>query len=100
MNHLISTTSGGDLFETALAYNGGPGNLNRWKRALDIDDPLLFIESIPNPESRDFVEKVLTNVWVYRARLDSRRANAISSRRASCPSTRRSTPSRANDLRR
>lgn len=69
VNHLISTTSGGDLFETALAYNGGPGNLNRWKRALDIDDPLLFIESIPNPESRDFVEKVLTNVWVYRARL-------------------------------
>ncbi|MEQ1929493.1 MAG: lytic transglycosylase domain-containing protein [Parvularculaceae bacterium] len=69
VNHLISTTSGGDLFETALAYNGGPGNLNRWKREIDLDDPLLFIESIPNPESRDFVEKVLTNVWVYRARL-------------------------------
>ncbi|NWG71903.1 MAG: lytic transglycosylase domain-containing protein [Parvularculaceae bacterium] len=69
VNHLISTTSGGDLFDTALAYNGGPGNLSRWKRELDIDDPLLFIESIPNPESRDFVEKVLTNVWVYRARL-------------------------------
>jgi soluble lytic murein transglycosylase-like protein len=69
VNHLISTTSRGDLFETALAYNGGPGNLNRWKRELGIDDPLLFIESIPNPESRDFVEKVLTNVWVYRARL-------------------------------
>lgn len=69
VNHLIETTSGGDLFETALAYNGGPGNLNRWKRELDIDDPLLFIESVPNPESRDFVEKVLTNFWIYRSRL-------------------------------
>jgi soluble lytic murein transglycosylase-like protein len=69
VNHLIETTSGGDLFETALAYNGGPGNLNRWKRELAIDDPLLFIESVPNPESRDFVEKVLTNFWIYRARL-------------------------------
>jgi len=29
----------------------------------------LFIESIPNTESRDFAENVLTNLWVYRARL-------------------------------
>ena len=41
----------------------------RWKRETNIEDQLLFIESIPNPESRDFVEKVLTNIWVYRARL-------------------------------
>jgi soluble lytic murein transglycosylase-like protein len=69
VNHLISTTGQGDLFDVAVAYNGGPGNLRRWKREVEIEDPLLFIESIPNPESRDFVEKVLTNVWVYRARL-------------------------------
>lgn len=69
VNHLISTTAGGDLFDMAVAYNGGPGNLRRWKNKMEIDDPLLFIESIPNSESRDFVEKVLTNVWVYRARL-------------------------------
>lgn len=69
VNHLISTTGEGDLFDVAVAYNGGPGNLRRWKREVEIEDPLLFIESIPNPESRDFVEKVLTNVWVYRARL-------------------------------
>lgn len=69
VNHLISTTAGGDLFDMALAYNGGPGNLRRWKREVAIEDPLLFIESIPNPESRDFVEKVLTNFWVYSQRL-------------------------------
>ena len=69
VNHLIETSAEGDLFNMALAYNGGPGNLRRWKRELAIEDPLLFIESIPNSESRDFVEKVLTNFWVYRQRL-------------------------------
>jgi soluble lytic murein transglycosylase-like protein len=69
VNHLIETTADGDLFDMAVAYNGGPGNLRRWKREVAIEDPLLFIESIPNPESRDFVEKVLTNYWVYRQRL-------------------------------
>ncbi len=69
VGYLIDGAADGDLFHLAAAYNGGPGNLRRWKRKMEIEDPLLFIESIPNRESRDFVEKVLTNVWVYRARL-------------------------------
>lgn len=69
VNQLITNHTNGDLFKMAVAYNGGPGNLRRWGKKMGIEDPLLFIESIPNPESRDFVEKVLTNVWVYRARL-------------------------------
>lgn len=69
VSELIDTAAEGDLFQLAAAYNGGPGNLRRWKREMEIEDSLLFIESIPNRESRDFVEKVLTNFWVYRARL-------------------------------
>lgn len=69
VDYLMTKAVGGDLFHLAAAYNGGPGNLRRWKRDVEIEDPLLFIESIPNRESRDFVEKVLTNFWVYRARL-------------------------------
>lgn len=69
VSYLIDTAAQGDLFHLAAAYNGGPGNLRRWKRDVAIDDPLLFIESIPNRESRNFVEHVLTNFWVYRARL-------------------------------
>lgn len=69
VGYLINGAADGDLFNLAAAYNGGPGNLRRWKRDVAIDDTLLFIESIPNRESRDFVEKVLTNFWVYRARL-------------------------------
>ena len=69
VGYLIDGAADGDLFNLAAAYNGGPGNLRRWKRDVEIEDPLLFIESIPNRESRDFVEKVLTNFWIYRARL-------------------------------
>ena len=69
VNYLVNGAADGDLFHLAAAYNGGPGNLRRWKRDVAIEDPLLFIESIPNRESRNFVEKVLTNFWIYRARL-------------------------------
>ncbi len=60
----------GNLFFTAAAYNGGPGNLNKWRRTSEYkNDPLLFIESIPSRETRVFVERVLTNLWIYRYRL-------------------------------
>lgn len=60
----------GDLFLLAAAWNGGPGNLKKWQRANDyMDDPLFFIESIPSRETRIFIERVLTNLWIYRHRL-------------------------------
>jgi len=53
-----------------IAWNAGPGNLMKWqKRLSDVDDPLLFIESIPAYETRAFVERVMTNFWIYRIRL-------------------------------
>jgi soluble lytic murein transglycosylase-like protein len=61
---------GNDLFMIVAAWNGGPGNLNKWRRTLKYnDDPLLFIETIPLRETRIFIERVLTNLWIYRARL-------------------------------
>ena len=59
----------GNLFFALAAYNGGPAKLRRWKRRVDYrDDPLLFIESIPSRETRIFIERVLTNMWIYRIR--------------------------------
>lgn len=61
----------GDLFLMAAAWNGGPGNLNKWRRNIDdLGDPLFFIESLPSRETRIFIERVLTNLWIYRHRLD------------------------------
>ncbi len=59
-----------NLFLLAAAYNGGPGNLKKWLRNMNHRrDPLMFIESIPALETRIFIEKVLTNFWIYRVRL-------------------------------
>jgi len=60
----------GDLFMMAAAYNAGPGNLIKWKKSIrGSEDPLLFIESMPSRETRNFVERVMAGYWVYQARL-------------------------------
>lgn len=71
VEHLLETSSvGGDLFMLAAAYNAGPGAAKRWHSSIRHGgDPLLFIESLPRSETRDFVEQVLTNFWIYRAKL-------------------------------
>ncbi len=67
---LNSSDIGNNLFLMAAAYNAGPGTLMRWRKDLaGITDPLLFIESLPYAETRDYVEKVLANFWIYRLRL-------------------------------
>lgn len=60
----------GNLFMLTTAYNGGPGNLSRWLDQINFKgDPFLFIESIPAPETRGYIERVLTNFWIYRSKL-------------------------------
>jgi len=60
----------GNLFYMTAAWNGGPGNLNKWRRRTDyMGDALFFIESIPSRETRNFMERVLANFWIYRDRL-------------------------------
>jgi soluble lytic murein transglycosylase len=54
-----------NLFSLAIAYNAGPGNLRKWQKNLQVKDPLLFIELIPSSETRAFVERVVTNYWIY-----------------------------------
>ncbi len=71
LQHLLSQDGiDGNLFYALSAYNSGPGRLRKWRREVDYrGDPLLFIESIPVRETRIFIERVLTNLWIYRARL-------------------------------
>ena len=71
LNHLLRhKIVGQDLIRLVVAYNGGPGNLQKWlKRVRHQDDPLLLIEAIPSAETRNFAERVLANLWIYRLRL-------------------------------
>jgi soluble lytic murein transglycosylase-like protein len=60
----------GNLFSIAAAYNAGEGNLQKWQSQQDANsDPMLFIETIPIAETRDYIKRVMTNLWMYRLRL-------------------------------
>ena len=55
------------------AYNGGPGNLLKWKNnARFYNDPLLFIEVIPSAETRIYIERVMANYWIYNMRFGNK----------------------------
>jgi soluble lytic murein transglycosylase-like protein len=54
------------LIHVLAAYNAGPGNLASWSRAAkNVHDPLLYIESIPFSETRNYVVQVLAHYAVY-----------------------------------
>jgi soluble lytic murein transglycosylase-like protein len=75
--HLMGIDGIGDnLLMICAAYNGGPGNVARWQREIRMSDPLLFLESIPNRETRQFVEHVVANYWIYRDEL-GQKASAL-----------------------
>ncbi|NEP57540.1 MAG: transglycosylase SLT domain-containing protein [Symploca sp. SIO2G7] len=50
----------------ALAsYNAGPGNVSKWVEKYGFSDPDAFIEKIPFPETKGYVENVFANYWNY-----------------------------------
>jgi soluble lytic murein transglycosylase-like protein len=55
-----------NLLAILASYNAGPGAAAAWYNALQDDsDPLVFIETIPNDETRRFVRQVLADSWLY-----------------------------------
>ena len=60
----------GDLVRLLASYNAGPGSLAHWDDSIrDRGDPLLFIEAVPIDETRAYIPRVLTYMWIYAARL-------------------------------
>jgi soluble lytic murein transglycosylase len=55
------------LARALAAYNAGQSRVARWSVRLGVEDPELFIERIPFPETRDYVRVVLRDVDLYRA---------------------------------
>ena len=47
------------------SYNAGTGNVSQWKKRYSLKDPDLFVEKIPFPETKDYVEGVFSNYWNY-----------------------------------
>ncbi len=71
----LSERFDGNLMQMVAGYNGGPGNVEKWvERYSDIyDDPALFIENIPFSETRGYVKKVLSNLWIYQKQMGVKR---------------------------
>lgn len=66
------TYFGGSYPLAVAAYNAGPGNVNKWLRAngdprAGTVDWIEWIERIPIPETRNYVQRVLENAVVYEA---------------------------------
>ncbi|MDP9096617.1 MAG: lytic transglycosylase domain-containing protein, partial [Pseudomonadota bacterium] len=61
---------GGDLIRLLASYNSGPGSLGKWIGGIRHNgDPLLFIESVPNDETRGYIPRALAYTWLYAAEL-------------------------------
>ena len=59
-----------NIIKMLVAYNAGPGMMSRWEKKFQTEDPLLYIESFPAVETRGYLKRVLSNLWLYRARLN------------------------------
>lgn len=64
----------GSYILAIAAYNAGPTNVNRWLRSFghpqkDVD-PIDWIERIPFSETRNYVQRVLENLHIYRRHLN------------------------------
>jgi soluble lytic murein transglycosylase len=84
LSGLLGNFSGSYVLAVA-AYNAGPGRVQEWMH--DFGDPrgrnadvIDWVESIPVAETRNYVQRVLENLQVYRFRLgDTRLAFSLTS---------------------
>jgi soluble lytic murein transglycosylase len=74
--------SGGSYIVAAASYNAGPGRARQWVRQFGDPrepgvDAIDWVEMIPFSETRNYVQRVMENVMVYRARLsDTKRISS------------------------
>ncbi len=59
-----------NIIKMLAAYNAGMGTLVKFEKTFDTNDPLLYIESFPAYETRSYIKRVMSNLWLYRARLN------------------------------
>ena len=73
LKYLLKRYEGSKVL-TLAAYNAGPANLKKWlsnmgdprKKGID---PLVWIELIPYPETRNYIKRVLEAIWIYDSKM-------------------------------
>lgn len=71
LSRMINAFDGSYIMAIA-AYNGGPGNVRKWTNQFgtpgsDLYEAINWIEKIPFAETRNYVQRVVENLQVYRA---------------------------------
>jgi soluble lytic murein transglycosylase len=64
LNYVHQDWSGNSMLAVA-SYNAGPGNVQDWQNRFKLTDPDKFVEKIPFPETKGYVEHVFENYWNY-----------------------------------
>ncbi|MBL1209784.1 transglycosylase SLT domain-containing protein [Geminocystis sp. GBBB08] len=64
LNHTHETYNGNSLLAVA-SYNAGPGNVANWVKRYSLEDFDEFVENIPFPETKGYIESVFANYWNY-----------------------------------
>lgn len=54
-----------DIHFALAAYNGGPGNVHKWRK-IPYQDLDYFVEYIPFPETKNYVKKVIKSYNIYK----------------------------------
>lgn len=66
-----SAPEGGDLIRLLASYNAGPGAIYHWETGAGVsEDPLLYMERLPNAQTRAYVTQAFSYLWTYADRLD------------------------------
>jgi soluble lytic murein transglycosylase len=76
LDGLLATFNGSYVLSIA-AYNAGPGKVQQWLDSFGDPrqpgiDPVDWIEEIPYEETRNYVQRVLENLQIYRLRIGNR----------------------------
>jgi soluble lytic murein transglycosylase len=64
LNHTHDTYNNNSMLAIA-SYNAGPGNVSKWLDNYSMNDIDEFIENIPFPETKNYIETVFGNYWNY-----------------------------------
>ncbi len=55
----------GNLVYSLAGYNAGPHRVKQWRETIRVQDPAVWVESIPFTETRNYVKKILVNFIIY-----------------------------------
>jgi soluble lytic murein transglycosylase len=81
LGRLVENYNGSYILAIA-AYNAGPGNVKKWVDAFGDPrdgkiDPVDWVERIPFTETRNYVQRVLENLQVYRSKIGNQQSVMI-----------------------